>query len=38
LEEGIKLFIKEKNEAVDDTVNNNNSVRMQFLIELQATI
>jgi len=26
LEEGIELFIKEENEAVDDTVDNNNGV------------
>ncbi len=38
LEEGIKLPIKKENEAVDDTVDNNNGVRIQLSMELQATI
>ena len=38
MEEGIKLPIKKENEAVDDTVDNNNDVGVQLSIELQTTI
>ncbi len=38
MEEGIKLSIEKKNEAMDDTMNNDNNVRVQFSMELQATI
>ena len=38
MEENIKLPIKKKNEAVDDTIDNNNSVGVQLSMELQATI
>ena len=34
LEESIELFIKEENEAVDDIMNDNNSVEVQLLMEL----
>ena len=32
------MFIEDKNEAVDDTVDDDNGVGVQLLIELQATI
>ncbi len=38
LEEGIELFIEEENEAVDDIVDDDNGVRVQLSMELQATI
>ena len=38
MEEGIELFIEEENEAVDDIVDDNNSVGVQLSMELQATI
>ena len=34
LEEGIKLFIKEENKAVDDIIDDDNGVGVQFLMEL----
>ncbi len=38
LEEGIELPIEEKNEAVNDTVDDDNGVEVQLSMELQAII
>jgi len=38
LKESIELFIKKENEAVNNTINDDNSVRIQLSIKLQTTI
>jgi len=38
LEEGIKLSIKKRDEAVDKIMDDDNRIKVQFLVELQTTI